>query len=134
MYSGGNVKLNINPSGVNMNGNVGIGTTNPGATLDVRGNISCTAINSLNATISVTTSPTNVYTIGSSQSGWLHLRWYNGTALYFFQWYYNITDTTVTQIYNNARLNTVTATTNNNSITLTASGSFVVYYTIQFLT
>ena len=117
-----------------INGNVGIGTNNPQATLHVNGNIVCTAINSLNSSLTVSTTGTSLYTILTTQSGWLHLRWGNGNALYFFQWYGGTNGVTVNQIFNNAYVNTVTVSISGTALILTAGTTALVYYTIQFLT
>jgi hypothetical protein len=116
-------------------GNVGIGITNPSATLHVNGTLSVSsAINSMNSSITVTTSGVSLYTLTSGQSGWLFLRWSNGHSLHFFQWYSGINSQSITQIINSANANTITATLPSTTITLYSNTTIGVYYTITFMT
>ena len=111
------------------NGFVGIGTTNPNVALQVNG-----AINSINTIFNVTTSATNLYSLLSGQSGWLFLRWGNGSSLYFFQWYGGINSDIIHQIYNSSNSNTVTPSMVSATIKIVSNISMTIYYTITFMT
>jgi hypothetical protein len=86
-------------------GNVGIGTTNPGARLHVNGNII-----SSTSTVSLSSTPTNIHLIQDNSSGFIIIKGGNFKYLGWFEWWGGVTTAAVFPLASQNASNTLTVT------------------------